>query len=49
MNIKYLLYAALTELQKAAKGALEGTEIEVIADTINRFAIYYGQENEMYK
>lgn len=40
MNIKYLLYAALTELQKAAKGALEGTEIEVIADTINRFAIY---------
>lgn len=40
MNVNVLLFAAFTELNKAAKGTLEGTKIENIAEIINTFAIF---------
>lgn len=40
MNTNILIYAAYTELTKAAKGTLAGSKIEDIASTINKFALF---------
>lgn len=40
MDVKVLLVSAFKELEKAAKGAIKGTELEKVAKVINQFAIY---------
>lgn len=40
MNVKILLYAAYSELEKAAKGFIKGSQLDAVVDVINRFAIY---------
>lgn len=40
MNVKILLYMAFSELEKAAKGLIKGSQLNEVANVINRFAIY---------
>lgn len=40
MDVKVLLVSAFKELEKAAKGAIKGSELEKVAKVINQFAIY---------